>query len=95
MPTLDPDPPPRDPPRNRAWVCWIAGVVAAGGAMLLWMVPWNAYDSRCSLATRNDPHVRGACADGVAALMPWFAVVVALSLALLVGGTITAARSPR
>jgi hypothetical protein len=80
---------------SRVAVCWLLGLVAAGAAALMWWVPWTAYDSRCSLATRNHEHVRGACADGAAALMPWFVVVAVAAVALVVIGTIVAVRGRR
>lgn len=75
---------------RRAWICWILGDVAVVAAVAMWFVPWNAYDSRCTLATRNDPNVRGACADSVAELMPWFVAAVAAAVVLLVAGTVVA-----
>src|SRR6478735_8465902 len=78
---------------GRAWACWILGLVAAGAAALAWFVPWNAYDSQCSLATRNDHQIQGACAHGVSARMPWFVVLVVSALVLIVSGTIIALRN--
>ena len=69
---------------GRAWACWILGLVAIGAATLVWFVPWNAYDSQCSLATRNDHQIRGACSAGAAARMPWFVVLVVSALVLIV-----------
>lgn len=76
-----------------AWVCWILGDVAILAAVAQWLVPWNAYDSRCTLATRNDPNVRGACADSVAAHLPWFVATVVVAVALLVAGAVIVIRS--
>jgi hypothetical protein len=76
-----------------AWISWVLGDVALVAAGAMWFVPWNAFDSRCSLATRNDPNVRGACADDVAALMPWFVAAVATGVVLLVAGAVVVLRA--
>ena len=78
-------------------VLWILGLVHVAAATAMWFVPWTGYDSRCSLATRNDAFIRGACADGVAALMPWFVFLAATASVLLLTATIAARgrRRPR
>lgn len=69
--------------RSQPATLGILGVVAAGAAAALWWGTWNAFDSSCSLATRNDPAVRGACADGAADLMPWFITYLVAAVGLL------------
>ena len=80
---------------TRAWACWILGVVAAGVAVLAWLLPWDAFDSQCTLATRNSDQIRGACAAGAAARMPWFVVLVVAVLILLASGAVLAVRNRR
>lgn len=56
----------------------------------MWWIPWTGFDSRCSLATRDDENISGACADGVAALMPWFIFLAVTASVLLVVGLVDA-----
>ena len=80
---------------RRAWACWVLGLVATGAATLTWFVPWDAYDSQCSLATRNEHQIRGACLSGAAARMPRFIVLAVAALALIISGTVIALRNRR
>ena len=73
----------------------ILGVVHAAAAAGMWWIPWTGYDSQCSLATRNDENIRGACADGVAALMPWFVFLAVTASVLLLLGLIIGRRGRR
>lgn len=79
-----------NPSAHWSWLLFGSAVLATAAAVMVWYLPVNAFDSSCSLATRNRYDNDDACADAFSMLTRSLVEFVLAAAVFAISGTIVA-----